>query len=91
MSGAIEASGEDWQFGCVGASAAIWDQTRAKLVIDLADMDLIEKRIGAFEAVILRHGLTEHEFSPGEVLEALYDQREKMARRCDGRGNGGGR
>lgn len=44
----------------------------------LACMDDVENRIGGFEHIILCYRGEEHDFTPEEVLAALYEQRRRM-------------
>lgn len=51
------------------------------LMIQLKDMDALEDYFGGFESIILRLGGKEHDFTPSEVLAALYAARKEL---CDG-------
>lgn len=51
------------------------------LMIQLKDMDVLEDYFGGFESIILRLGDKEHEFTPNEVVAALYAARKEL---CDG-------
>ncbi|MBP3885419.1 MAG: hypothetical protein J6D54_10880 [Olsenella sp.] len=48
------------------------------LKIYLADMEDLEGRVGRFQRVVLHYKGAEHEFTPDEVLAALYEQRGRM-------------
>lgn len=49
-----------------------------KLYLMLDGMDSTEKRLRGFTGVVLRLGEEEHEFTPDEVVGALYRERERM-------------
>lgn len=48
------------------------------LKLYLADVEDLEGRVGRFQRVVLHYRGVEHEFSPDEVLAALYEQRARM-------------
>lgn len=48
------------------------------LRLNLAYMDDFENRIGGFEHIVLYYKGEEHDFTPEEVLAALYEQRSRM-------------
>lgn len=48
------------------------------LKLYLADVEDLEGRVGRFQRVVLHYKGVEHEFSPDEVLAALYEQRARM-------------
>lgn len=48
------------------------------LKLFLADMEDLEGRVGRLQRVVLHYKGAEHEFTPDEVLAALYEQRRRM-------------
>ena len=48
------------------------------LRLNLAYMDDLENRVGGFEHIVLCYRGKEHDFTPEEVLAALYEQRKRM-------------
>lgn len=60
--------------------AVVPDVVRAPttLKLNLADMEDLEGRVGRIQRVVLHYRGAEHEFSPDEVLAALYEQRARM-------------
>lgn len=51
------------------------------LMITLDDMDVVTDYLTSFEHIILRVNGKEHDFTPSEVLAALYAARKEL---CDG-------
>ena len=48
------------------------------LRLNLACMDDLENRVGGFKHIVLCYKGEEHDFTPEEVLGALYEQRRRM-------------